>query len=135
MLITHFIGLAMAVGSSFAFFFHILSSSNMAEDARTTFLTNANSLGMMGNIGLALSFLSGGYLMTPYWSELGSMPLLIAKLILFLVFGALLGITSSKLRKAKKNESSKELSTATALGRFTFLVALIIIVLAVFIFH
>ncbi len=135
MLITHFIGLAMAVGASFALFFHIVASSNMAEDAKTTFLTNSNSLGMMGNIGLALSFLSGGYLMTPYWSELGSMPLLIAKLILFLVFGALLGIISSKLRKAKKNGSSKDLSSATALGRFTFLVALIIIGLAVYIFH
>ncbi len=134
MLVTHFLGMAMGVGTSFAFMFLGIQASKLEEGERQKFLVNALSIGRMGNIGLILLFISGGYLMTPYWSVLGSMPLLITKLVLFLVLGALIGIISSKARKAR-NGDLEQLSKIPLLGQFTMITGITIIILAVSVFQ
>ena len=133
MLILHFIGLAMGLGTSFAFFFLGKATAKMEPEAGKNFIMNAFSITTMGHIGLGLLFISGGYLMTPYWSILGSSPILITKLVLFLVLGALIGIISSKAKKARKGDES-QLKAIPILGPIALLTGISIVICAVYFF-
>lgn len=135
MLILHFLGIAMGAGVSFAFLFLGLAAKKMAKEEAQKFMLNTYTLARMGNIGLVLLFLSGGYLMTPYWKLLGEMPLLATKLVLFLALGALLGIISSNARKAKQGDPEPYMKKIENLGRFTLIITITIVVLAVLSFH
>ncbi|MBK7873633.1 MAG: hypothetical protein IPJ74_24690 [Saprospiraceae bacterium] len=135
MLILHFIGLAMGVGTSIGFMFLGMASAKMEKSEALKFTVNSFALSKMGQIGLVLLVLSGGYLMTPYWKTLPQMPLLITKLVLVLVLGALVGIISSKARKAKTGDTEAELKKIAPFGRISLLVGLAIVILAVLIFH
>ncbi len=135
MLIVHFIGLAMGLGTSIAFMFLRIASSKMEEKEAQTFRLNTFALTKMGNIGIVLLIISGGYLMTPYWTILFATPLLIAKLVLVLALAAFIGIIGSFAKKAKKGDAEKFLKKIEPLGKLALLTALTIVVLAVFIFH
>ena len=133
-LIVHFIGLAMGLGTSIAMMFLGIAAAKMpAEDAKK-FRTGSSVLLRMGQIGLVLLILSGGYLMTPYWKSLGTTPLLMAKLVLVLVLAALI-ITISSYSNKIKGGDERYGDKVTTLGRFTLITALVIVVLAVLIFH
>ena len=134
MLIIHFIGLAMGIGTSFAFMFLGMSGSKLGQDERVKFSMNTFSLARMGHIGLTLLILSGGYLMTPYWGVLGSQPLLIAKLIL--VFTLVLCIVFLSLATSRVHKGDMSgFKRITALGRLALLMGLSIVVLAVLVFR
>ena len=135
MFIVHILGIAMTAGTVFGFFFLRTGAAKLAQEEGQRFLLNTSSLYKMGNIGLILLFLSGGYLMTPYWKTLGSTPLLMIKLVLFLVLGALIGIMSSSDKKAKKGDPAQHLKKTATVGNIALLVVVIIIVLAVSVFH
>ena len=135
MLIVHFIGIAMGVGTSLGLFFLGLASKKMEKEEGKKFRLNTFALVKMGHIGILLLFLSGGYLMTPYWKVLGESPLLITKLVLFLALAAFIGIIGSKAKKAKKGNEEGHLNSTTLLGRLALVTSLVIIVLAVLIFH
>ncbi len=138
MLIIHFTGLAMGLGAGFGYMFLGKASEKMEAAAGRTFMLNVSALSKMGNIGLLLLFISGGYLMTPYWSTLGSSPLLVTKLVLFLVLSALIGINSATMRKAKAADADTAaalLRKSAGVGKATLLVALAIVVLGVLVFH
>jgi uncharacterized membrane protein len=130
MLIIHLLGMAMSVGTSFAFMFLGMTASKLEGEDRTNFLIRSLTLGKIGNIGLVLLFISGGYLMTPFWRILGETPLLIAKLVLFLAFGAFLGIISSKAKKAGKGDLD-QLKPIPLLVQLTVLTGIVIVILAV----
>jgi uncharacterized membrane protein len=134
MLIIHFIGLAMGIGTSFAFMFLGMKAATLEKQESIRFRINTFVLSRMGQIGLTLLVLSGGYLMTPYWKLLGSMPLLIAKLVLVLVLGAVVGIASAKAKKAAAG-NTEELDKIRPLGMIGLLTGLAIVILAVLIFH
>ena len=135
MLIVHFIGLAMGLGTSFGFMFLGIAGAKLEPAERVKFSINSFALSKMGHIGLLLLIVSGGYLMTPYWSILPSSPLLIAKLSLVLVLSALIGIISAKARKAKQGDAEMHLAKIRPLGMLSLLTALTIVILAVSIFH
>ena len=135
MLITHFIGLAMGLGTSFAFMFLGIAASKMEKEEAVKFTLNVFALRNMGHIGLGLLFISGGYLMTPYWSSLADMPTMMAKLVLFLVLGALLGILGSKSKKAQAGDAETQLPKIRTLGQLSLLTSLAIVILAVYTFH
>lgn len=131
MLIVHFIGLSMGLGTSFAFMFLGIASSKMEKEEAVKFMLKASSISTMGQIGLVLLILSGGYMITPYLPHLTEYPLLIAKLVLVVVLAALLGIISSNMRKAKKGNPETYLKKIAPLGRIALLTSLAIVVLAV----
>ena len=135
MLIVHFIGLAMGLGTSFAFMFLGMASAKMEESERLKFTLNTFVLSRMGQIGLTLLVISGLYLMPPYWQSLTNVPLLTAKLVLVLVLGALVGINSATAKKAKAGDAAVHLKKMATLGRFSMLTALAIVILAVLVFH
>ena len=135
MLILHFIGLAMGLGSGLAFLFLGIAAAKMEPAKRSEFMINAFALARMGQIGLLLLVLTGGYLIIPYWNALGSMPLLVAKLILVLVLGAVIGINSAYARKVRQGQAASYMPRMAVLGRIALITSLTIVVLAVLVIH
>ena len=135
MLIVHFIGLAMGLGTSIGFMFLGIAASKMKKEEAQKFGLNTFALSKMGQIGLVLLVISGMYLMTPFWKTLPEMPLLITKLVLVLVLIVLITVMAFAMKKAKKGDLEVQQKTIPTLGRIAMLTVLIILILAVFIFH
>lgn len=135
MLIIHFIGLAMGLGTSIGFMILGIASSKLEKDEAQKFMLNAFALSKMGQIGLVILVLSGGYLMTPFWQTLPEMPLLIVKLALVVVLIVLITAMAFATKKAKNGDLKVQQKTIPTLGRFALLTVLIIITLAVYTFH
>lgn len=134
-LIIHFIGLALGIGTGFAYMFLGMSSSKMEKNEATKFNLNTFPLSKMGHIGLTLLVISGLYLITPYWGSLTSMPTLIIKLILVLVLFALTGIMSKYAKEAQKGNAEVYINKIKNISKPTLLIGIIIVVLAIYTFH
>lgn len=135
MLITHFLGLALVLGTAIALYFAAGKAKKLGSAEGTAFHLNSLSLTMWGNVGLVFSFLSGGYLMTPYWKMLGSMPLLATKLLLFLVIGAFFGMISARAKKARKENTTVHLQKAALFSTLALITGITMVVLAVLVFN
>jgi uncharacterized membrane protein len=135
LLIIHFIGLAMGLGTSFGFMFLGMVSSKMEKSEGQKFMLNAFGLSKMGHVGITLLVVSGLFLMGPYWRTLTATPLLMAKLVMVLVLAALIGIMSSKAKKARQGDAQENMKKIAPLGRISLLVGLTIVVLAVLVFN
>ena len=136
MLILHFIGLAMGLGTAFAHAFLGFASSKLSKDDAIKLKSNTQILGKMGNIGLVLLLVSGVYLILPYWNALHLMPLLLSKLILFVLLIVFLVIINLLERKAVKIENPElEYRRMEVIGKFALSTTLAIVVLAVMVFH
>lgn len=134
MLVIHFLGLAMGVGTSFAFIFLGIAGSKLGQEERLRFALNTFSLARLGQLGLTFLIFSGLYLMTPFWKVLPSQPLLIAKLALVLSLVVMITILGIATNRAKKGDLSGLKKIAT-IGRVALLTSITIIVLAVLIFR
>jgi uncharacterized membrane protein len=135
MLIVHLLGLAMGLGTSFAFMFIGIARSKMEKEEGRKFAMNASVLSRMGQIGLTMLIISGFYLITPFWATLNARPFLIAKLILVLILTIsviLAGIYSSR---AKKGNAESNLKKVAILGKVGLLSSITIVLLAVLTFH
>jgi uncharacterized membrane protein len=135
MLIIHFIGLVMGLGTAFAHLFLGILAAKMPADEARKFRMKALFLGNMGNIGISLLLISGFYLITPYWAMLPESPMLIAKLVsvaILLSFIVLINIASGK---AKKGDEEAQLKKLEKLGKITLPLAIVIVILAVSVFH
>ena len=135
MLILHFVGLAMGLGTSFAFMLLGMAASKMEKEEGRKFSDKTEVISRMGHIGLALLIITGIVLMNPYWAVLSSMPLLVAKLVLVVVLAVLIGIIGVNARKAKETKEDKYYQRIQVLGKLSFLTAVAIVVLAVYNFH
>jgi uncharacterized membrane protein len=134
MLIVHFLGLAMGVGTSFGFMFLGIAGSKMEKEEGKKFALNSFAMTTMGHIGLVMLIVSGLYLITPFWGSLASMPLLIAKLALVLTLTMAVSFATVYSKRAKKGDTESNLKKVAALGRVTLLSGIAIVVLAVLIF-
>lgn len=135
MLILHFIGLTMGLGTSFAHAFLAIATSKMQEDEARQFQLHSLVLSRMGHIGIGLLIVSGLYLITPYWQVLTSLPLLIVKLILVFALVILLVLIEIRSKKAKKGDLAVQLKKMESLGKMTLIIGFIIVILAVNVFH
>jgi uncharacterized membrane protein len=135
MLSAHFIGLAMTLGTSLAFMFLGIAASKMEKKEAQKFTLKTFALSKMGYIGITLLVLSGGYLMTPYWKILASTPLLITKLSLVLALIIELFVFHAFVVKAKKGETESNLKKTKTLGTIYLISTLVIVILAVSVFH
>ena len=134
MLIVHLLGLAMGVGTSFASIFLGLRGAKLEGEEAPKYAVNNLYLGTMGHIGLSMLIISGGYLMTPYWPKLPTNPLLIAKLTLVLILTIFIIVAGMAARKAKKGDLTY-LKKIKKMGRFTLLISIAIVILAVLVFR
>ena len=135
MLITHFLGLAMGLGTSFAFLFLGIRGAKLEKEERRMFTLNTSVPGTMGHIGLTMLILSGLYLITPFWKTLNARPPLIVKLILVLVLTGTIVLLSIYTSRAKKGGSASNLRKISILGKVSLVTAICIVLLAVFSFH
>ena len=131
MLIIHFLGLAMGMGTSIGFMFMGIAASKMPKEEGLKFTLQSFSLSKMGTIGIILLVLSGGYLMTPYWASLADRPLLIAKLILVVLLIVMIIIINIMAGKAKAGDAENLLKKIRAMGQVSLLMGITIIILAV----
>lgn len=135
MLITHFIGLAMALGTGFANLFLGFAASKLEPAERGKFMSNTMILMRMGHTGLGLLLLSGFYLITPYWKIVGEMPTLLAKLILVGVMVILISVLTVVAKKAQRENNPAMLVKLKPFGMLNFFLGITIVVLAVLSFH
>ena len=134
MLITHFIGLAMGLGTSFANLFLGMASSKLPPEEAGRFRLYTMALSKMGHIGLTLLIVSGFYLITPYWSVLEQMPLLILKLLLVALLVILIAVITNIIKKIKQGDMSNA-HMMPLLGKITLTTAVLTVIIAVMIFH
>jgi hypothetical protein len=135
MLIIHFIGLAMALGTGFANLFLGTVASKLEPAEKGSFMSKTMILGRMGQIGLGLLLLSGFYLIIPYWEVIDAMPLFLVKLILVALLLISVTVILFIVRESKKNSNPAILAKIKPLGILNFLLGITIVILAVLIFH
>lgn len=135
MLIIHFIGLAMGVGTSFAHAFLGNTISKLEPSEATKFNLQTKGLSQMGATGTILLILSGIYLIIPYWPTITSNPLLIVKLVLFLILVILILLINKGASTNAKNNTQNNLKQIEIMGKFVLLISVVIVIIAVNIFH
>ena len=135
MLILHFLGLTMGLGTGFAHAFLGAASARLSPEEGTKFRLGTLSLGLMGHIGIALLVISGLYLITPYWKVLSSMPLLMLKLGLVLTLIILITLIGNEGKKAKQGNADLHFNRMKQMGKLTLLIGVAIVVVAVKVFH
>lgn len=104
MLIFHFLGLALSLGSMITFLIMRRSCSKITHSESEHLLQNSKSVLRLSHIGLGIMFITGGALMTPYWSTLASMPFMHIKLSVFVLWYATLIMLSIYTKKARRSE-------------------------------
>jgi uncharacterized membrane protein len=135
MLIIHFLGLAMGVGTGIAYIFLGKAASKLEKAEAIKFALNTLILRNMGLLGISLLVISGVYLIIPFLGALSKMPYLVAKLVLVVVLITLISISHYNSSQALKGQPEKYMPRLRALGPFTLLTSLAIIILAVISFH
>lgn len=135
MLILHFIGLAMGLGTSFAHAFLGKTMADLNQRDAVKFRLQLKALNRMGTIGLLLLFVSGSYLLIPYWGVLSTLPLLILKLVLFSILVLLIVFIKQGVKKNSENYEVDNLKRMELMGKLTLIISVIIVILAVSIFH
>ena len=135
MLILHFIGLTMGLGTSFAHAFLGIATSRMNSDEATKFRLHSLALSRMGHIGIVLLIFSGFYLIIPYWAILPTSPLLMLKLVLVVILVILITLINLSSKKARKGDAEGQLKKMVKLGKMTLVLGVGIVILAIYIFH
>jgi uncharacterized membrane protein len=135
MLFFHFIGLVMGLGTGFAHAFLGSVASKMTPEEATKFRMHSLVLSNMGNVGLGFLIISGLFLITPYWTTLSAMPLLIAKLVLVATLTIVIVLINLSSKKAKQGNAELEIKKMQQLGKLTMILGLSIVILAVSVFH
>ncbi|WP_196886442.1 hypothetical protein [Aureivirga sp. CE67] len=135
MLITHFIGISMFIGTGFAFMFLEIFNAKLEKDEKLKFTKRILPLSRMGHIGLFILIMSGGYLGTPYWKVMDNLPLFRVKLLLVLLLIIVISVMAVFTRKAKKGNEEYYFKKIEPLSKISFLLGFSIIILAVMNFH
>lgn len=135
MLILHFLGLTMGLGTGFAHAFLGKAAARMPAGDAKEFRLHTLVLSNMGHIGIFLLIISGVYLMTPYWKTVPSSPLLILKLSLVAILMVLITLIYFSVKKARNGDAENQLKRLQGLGKLTLLVGVAIVIVAVSIFH
>ena len=135
MLIIHFVGMILAIGPVTVILFSRMATAKMGEEQSATFLQGLFRLNTVGHIGVTLALISGGYLMTPYWGQLGNMPLLIAKLGVYVVLLITLSMISITSRKVRNNEPGSSVRNTMNWARISFVAGMFIVILAALVFR
>jgi hypothetical protein len=136
LLIFHFIGLALGLGTSFAMFTLGLATRDLEGPERGKFMLRASVLGKNGSIGLLLLIVSGlgmtftrGFGNTMAWGG----PAFHTKLLLVLVMCGIVGLMQVTLKKVRGGDTAA-MARLPKLGRIGMLTSVAIVVLAVIAF-
>jgi uncharacterized membrane protein len=135
LLILHFIGLAMGVGTGFAMLRIGFSTRNLAPAERGPLFQKISVLRLNAYTGLALLILSGLALLALQPGLLAAAGgLFHAKLLLVAVMVVVVGIMHALIGKAKRAGGPPP-AILPKLGNLNFALGLIVVILAVLAFH
>lgn len=135
MLIIHFIGLVMGLGTSFAHLFFSKALLKLSPAEKIKFKRQTKGLSLMGGIGTLLLLISGIYLIIPFWPAIQYMPLLITKLILFVLLIVLILLINLRAKSNLKEGIEESSKWINVMGKMALMIGVIIVILAVMIFH
>ena len=137
-LISHFIGLALGVGSNFFLLAMRLSTKSLSIEEQNKLMEKVRPATKLGSIGLLLIIISGLALLLPQWSNgliLKKDGLFHTKLTLVFILVLLFGFLQILQKRVL---SSGTIKTHNKLRSITLMMALLntaIIIIAVYIFH
>jgi uncharacterized membrane protein len=139
LLFLHFIGLALGVGTSFAFMALGIGTKDMAVSERGAYMLRAFVLSRNGSIGLLLLILSGlGLVMSKGgFSVVASQAGLAfhVKMLLVVFLVGLLGYMQVLIKKAKREKGGPVMAKIPKLGQIALLTSLAIVACAALAFH
>lgn len=138
LLVLHFIGLALGVGTSFSMMALGIASGDMAPAERSSFMLRCSMLSKNGSIGLLLLILSGlGMLLVKGPAAMLALGggTFHAKLGLVLVLIGFFGYMQVLTKRARQAGGGPAMATLPKVGRIMLLLSLAIVVLAVLSFH
>ena len=137
LLILHFLGLALGVGTGFAMITLGIAAAKLSPEERGQFMLRVSLLSKNGSIGLALLIVSGlgilfyrGFGNVMQWGG-GAFH---AKLALVLVLAGLVGYTQVLLKKAREGGGPAVMAKLPLLGRIALVTSVAIVILAVIAF-
>jgi uncharacterized membrane protein len=137
LLIFHFLGLALGVGTSFAIFTLGKASADMEPAERVKFMLRASVLAKNGSAGLGLLILSGlgmlfqrGVLNTLRWGG-GAFH---AKLTLVVILCGVVGYMQVLLKRARLAGGGPNMQKLPKIGQLGLLLSVSIVILAVIAF-
>ena len=135
MLIIHLIGLAMGLGTSFAHAFFGNTLAKLSPDEAAKFRNQTKGLSLMGTVGTVLLLISGIYLIIAFWPVILTLPLLIAKLILFVILVILIFLINRGARNNYQNQNVANLKRIEIMGKISMVIGVVIVILAVNVFN
>lgn len=136
MLILHFLGLAMGVGTGFAMMFLGIAASKLDEASATQFMGRSMVLSNMGKLGLVFMIATGFVLIGDRWDILMANTYFQIKLGGVLLLTVLIGIMDVHARNLRKGgDPGVYLKKIGTLGRVTLPLGILIVVMAVLVFH
>jgi uncharacterized membrane protein len=138
LLIVHFLGLALGVGTGFANLRLGLATKDMDPAERGKFFMTALALSKNGSLGLALLILSGLAMMflrgtQATFTQGGGA--LHAKLTLVLVMCGLLGYMQVLVKRVREAQGGPNLAKLPQVGRMMLIVSVLTVISAVLAFH
>lgn len=137
LLIVHFLGVALGVGTSFAMLTLGIATSDLKGEERAKFFHRASLLSKNGSIGLTLLILSGlGFLFS---RGVGSVfawggGAFHAKLTLVVILSGCLGYSQVLTRRMRQGDASA-MAKLPMLGRVMLVLSVGIVICAVLAFH
>src|SRR3954467_13003247 len=134
LLIVHFVGLALGVGTSFATMRLGLATKHLPPAERAQFFKYVITLGKNGSLGLTLLIASGlGMLFTRGVTTVFSSggPAFHVKLTLVLVLAGLLGFSQVLVKRVREKQDAQAMATLAKVGPVMLVTGLGIVVAAV----
>ena len=135
MLIIHFLGLVMTLGSVGSFLLIRKNSSQVNGYEYTRDLGIIKKFLKYAYIGIGVMILSGGYLMPPYWATFGAHPMIHVKMTLVVLWLLALIILGLVLRSAIRNENTAYNIRIGFYSTLSVVLGVAVVVSAVFSFH
>ena len=135
MIIFHNLGIVLTLGSSIFFLIIRKDLYKTAGEAKDDLYKVIAKYQRMAHIGMSIMLLTGGYLMTPYWSILGRMHMLHVKMLVFVLWLITVILLSIMLRKARTGKGKKCDSRMVRMNYASLTFGVIIIYVAVSQFH
>ena len=138
LLIIHFVGLALGVGTSFATLRLGFATRDLPPAERAQFFKRVMALGKNGSLGLALLIASGlGMVFTRGPTSVFSAGGVAfhVKLTLVLVLAGLLGFMQVLIKRVREKQDAQAMATIAKVGPVMLVTGVGIIVAAVLAFH
>lgn len=106
----HIMGLVMGIPSLFGFLYIQIATAKMSSEEAVNLTKDVLPIKRLGYVGLALMIITGIIMIYPYWTAIGSMPMLLAKLILVVLLIPMLIALSIYSKKINEKDNPKYLS-------------------------